>query len=86
VKLAPDRQDALLLHGIVFARIVSRQRQCRYGHRIRLGTTISEDLADVREALRLDDEHLGDLVTKHERSGQAWGPWQSEPDQDRATS
>jgi hypothetical protein len=73
-KLSKDTQDAHLLHGIVMARIVSRQRRCSHGHRIRLDSTIHEDLHAVRKALRLDDPVLDDIIAS--RAGQPW-PWSS---------
>lgn len=78
-KLSRRRQDAILLHCVVLARIVGRQRSyLACGHRLRLGTTIAKDLAGLRESLRLDDPVLDDLIAAKKSSGEPWGPWQSE--------
>jgi len=79
-KLTRATQDAHLLHGIVLARIVSRQQRCSHGHRIRLGTTIHEDLDATRAALRLDDPVLDDIIARGVPS-----TWESEVVRDQAT-
>lgn len=75
-KLSRAKQDGILLECVVSARIQARRM------RWRPDTTVSEDIAGVRAALRVDDPVLDDLIVR----GAHRGPWRSPTDKERAAS
>lgn len=66
--LSRAKETGILLEVVIAARIERR----RLGHRT--GPTINDEVSELREALRLDDPVLDDLIAQ----GRHRGPWISE--------
>lgn len=68
LKLSRDKEDGIILECVVLARMVGWQR------RISSPGKITDEMAAIRAALRLDDPLLEDLIAQ----GSHRGPWISE--------
>ena len=66
-KLSKAEQDGIILECVVLARIGGWQR------RISSPGSVSDEMREIRKALRLDDPVLDDLIWR----GAHRGPWRS---------